>query len=129
MRKCLLPFFLLLVSCSIFGGKAGVSITIQNRMDASIYIYDFSPLQDAPEFPFEIKAGANYVFESDLGYLPEGYEFKVEINGILYKSDTGYVQDWSKFSIIFDGEENTPRCTIDRDGEPLNLKPVVESES
>lgn len=127
MRKCLLPFFLLFASCSLFGGKAGVSITIQNRMDASIYICDFSPLQDAPEFPFEIKAGANYVFESER--LPEQYEFKVKINGMLYESETRYVQDWSKFSIVFDEEENTPRCMINRDGRILHLTPVVESES
>ncbi len=130
MRKCLLPFFLLFVSCSLFDGSSEVAITIQNRMNTHIYIYDFSPVKDAPEFPVEIKAGSDYVFEPDLGYLPEQYTFKVKINGMLYESETGYVQDWRKFSIIFDEDGNASSCTIDKKDEyPLKLKPVVESES
>lgn len=125
MNKCLLPFFLLLlVSCSLFDDASGASITIQNRMDVPIYIYEFSSLKNALEFPVEIEAMSDCVFESER--LPEQYTFKVEINNILYESETQYVQDWRKFSIVFDEKENNVLCTIDRDERMLSLKPVIE---
>lgn len=127
MNKYLLPFLLLLVSCSLFDNSPGATITIQNQMDAPIYIYEFSSLKDAPEFPVEIGAGANYVFESER--LPEQYTFKVKIGETRYESETQYVQDWKKFSIVFekDEKENKVLCTIDKDGRELELKPVDEA--
>ena len=127
INKCLLPFFLLFVSCSLFDGSSGASITIKNQTASPIYIYDFSSLKNALESPVEIKAGASHVFESER--LPEQYTFKVKIGDVLYDSETRYVQDWRKFSIVLDKEAENPHCIIDKDGRELELKPVAEPEA
>lgn len=122
MQCCLLlPFFLL--SCKWFN-DTGVSITVQNQTDKLIVVYDFSPWGDAPSFPVEIAAHTEYVLKSELGWLPEQYTFTVGIDGKRYESETQYVQDWGRFSIVFAPSESETGivCTIDRDGRVLDLK-------
>ncbi|MBD5446978.1 MAG: hypothetical protein HDR32_04375 [Treponema sp.] len=118
----LLPFFLL--SCKWLDAT-GASITVQNQTDKPIMVLDFSPLEEAPSFPVEIAAYAEYVFKS--GRFPEGYTFTVEIDGKCYGSETRYVQDWRRFSIVFAPSESETGivCTIDKDGRVLELKEIA----
>ena len=117
-----LPFFLL--SCKWLDAS-GASVTVQNQTDKPIIVHDFSPLEDAPAFPVEIAAYAEYVFES--GRFPEQYTFTVAIDGKRYESETRYVQDWRRFSIVFVPSEEIETgivCTIDKDGRVLKLKEI-----
>ena len=119
----LLPFFLL--SCKWLDAT-GASITVQNQTDKSIMVCDFAPLEEAPSFPVEVAAYAEYVFKS--GRFPEQYTFTVEIDDMRYDSETRYVQDWRRFSIVFAPSEESETgivCTIDRDGRVLKLKEIA----
>lgn len=118
----LLPFFLL--SCKWLDAT-GASITVQNQTDKPIMVCDFAPLEDAPSFPVEIAAHTEYVFKS--GRFPEQYTFTVAIDGKRYESETQYVQDWRRFSIVFAPSESETGivCTIDKDGRVLKLKEIA----
>ena len=118
----LLPFFLL--SCKWLDAT-GASITVQNQTDKSIMVCDFAPLEDAPSFRVEIAAHTKYVFES--GRFPEQYTFTVAIDGKRYESETRYVQDWRRFSIVFAPSESEIGivCTIDKDSRVLKLKEIA----
>lgn len=123
----LLPFFLL--SCKFGWTAAGASVTVQNQTDKPIMVHDFSPLEDAPAFPVEVAAHAEYVFKT--GRFPEQYTFTVAIDGKRYESKTQYVQDWRRFSIVFASSEESEIgivCTIDKDGRVLKLKEIVGNE-
>lgn len=126
MRYLLLPF--LLLSCKWLDAT-GASITVQNQTDKPIMVHDFAPLEDAPAFPVEIAAHVEYVFES--GRFPEQYTFTVAIDGKRYESETRYVQDWRRFSIVFAPSEESEIgivCTIDKDGRVLELKESAGNE-
>ncbi len=117
----LLPFFLL--SCTFGWTAAGASVTVQNQTDKSIVVCDFSPLENPPAFPVEIAAHEKHVFKS--GRLSEQYTFTVEVDGKRYESETDYVQDWRRFSIVFAPSDESGQgivCTIDKDGRKLVLK-------
>lgn len=129
-RMMQLPLLLLffLLSCKWLDAT-GASITVQNQTDKPIMVHDFSPLEDAPSFPVEIAAHTEYVFKS--GRFPEQYTFTVAIDGKRYDSETRYVQDWRRFSIVFAPSEESEIgivCTIDKDGRVLKLKEIAGNE-
>lgn len=118
MKIIFLPFVFLLMSCSL--GTDGDSVMVQNKTDVPVIICDFSPLKNETVFPVEVAAGEEYVFET--GCMPEEYQFTVEIDGKRYKSETRYVQDWWRFSIVFTGTaKGGVECMIDKNERKLRL--------
>ncbi|MBQ8681198.1 MAG: hypothetical protein IJ688_04520 [Treponema sp.] len=111
MKKTIfcLAVVLCIFICCCKTGALEHNVEVQNKTDSEIFVLACS-MQNDLSFPLSVGAEQSETFV--IQGAAESADFQVEYQGCRYDLNSGYIQDYSTFSIVFDSSDSELKAHV-----------------